>query len=334
MKAGRAIIGLVTGFVVVGATALTAFGRRERGIAWLVGMALSAIATTCWIPCLVLFCACWLGATIDAAVTGARSDAPIRWSAAAAMLFASLLVVGFIRAEVLEGFQTRTSSMYPTLEIGDHLVIDKLSPHWRSYERGEVIVFVYPCSPDRDYVKRIVALAGDTVEVRCHVLYVNGKPVPSTLVDANASYDDFFEESDEWVHKSCTRYREQLGGHTYEVFHDPDRPRSDAAHTPDARDFPYRGAVPSCANSEDAGRHIRQVLGTVINTPSDDRCAPQAHYVVPPDHVFVLGDNRNNSNDSRIWGSVPNDLIRGRAIGIWYTKNPQHGPLSRAGTIR
>src|SRR3954464_10345569 len=117
-------------------------------------------------------------------------------------LVVAVLLALALRAFVIEAFKIPSSSMYPTLEIGDHIFVNKfiygLRIPWtstkflelRAPKRGEVIVFMQPCEPDRDYIKRVVATAGDTVEVRCGVLYVNDIAVPQELVDANAAYDD------------------------------------------------------------------------------------------------------------------------------------------------
>jgi len=330
MNAGRAVAAIAGGFVFGGPIALAAFGRRRRGAAWLAGVVVSAVATTLWLPCIAAFCACWLGAMVDAAITGARSDQPLRWSDAGTMLVATLFVLAGVRGLVIEGFQMPSTGMSPTLEIGDHVFIDKLSPHWRPYARGEVVVFRHPCDGDRDYIQRIVAVGGDRIEIRCNMLYVNGKPTPQKLVNAHDAYADRNDASadGEWFSKQAVRYREQLGGHTYDVFEDT------ATAQPDARDFPLAGgAAPSCANSEDSGSRAREVIGTIETTPSSDPCGPQAQYVVPPNHVFMLGDNRNNSNDSRIWGSVPVESIKGRLLGIWLTKNPQRGAFERFGHV-
>src|ERR1700759_2247167 len=95
-----------------------------------------------------------------------------------------------LRAFVVEAFKIPSSSMYPTLEINDHIFVNKfiygVRIPWtttklfalRGPPRGEVIVFIYPCDPDRDYIKRVVATAGQTVETRCGVLYVDGVAVP------------------------------------------------------------------------------------------------------------------------------------------------------------
>ena len=255
---------------------------------------------------------------------------------------AAILIALALRAVVLEAFKIPSSSMYPTLEIGDHIFVNKFIYgvripwtttkffQFRGPDRGEVIVFIYPCDPDRDYIKRVIALAGDTVEVRCNIVFVNGKPYESKLLEAESChYDDYLENDNEWVRKACSRYDEQIGDIHHQTFHDAERPLRDqriaqgTQTSGDARDFPMRGASsPTCANSEDAakGYDAQQVRGKVVVTKpagSAGACEQQMHYVVPPGHVFVMGDNRNNSNDSRIWGSVPLENIKGKALFIW-----------------
>src|SRR5574338_136621 len=165
---------------------------------------------------------------------------------------AAILIALALRAFVIEAFKIPSSSMYPTLEIGDHIFVNKfiygVRIPWtktklfelRGPHRGEVIVFIYPCAPDRDYVKRVIAVAGDTVEVRCNVVYVNGKAVPSTLVEESGTYKDYDEEN-RWFARPRSVYRESLGGHVYETFHDSERPARDRARATltdgDARDF-------------------------------------------------------------------------------------------------
>jgi signal peptidase I len=256
---------------------------------------------------------------------------------------AAVLIALALRALVIEAFKIPSSSMYPTLEIGDHIFVNKfiygIRIPWtttkffqfRGPERGEVIVFIYPCDPDRDYIKRVIALENDTVEVRCNVVYVNGKAIPSKLVEAETChYNDYLENEGTWVRKACSRYEETVDGKHHDTFHDPDRPNRDqrlaagTQTTGDARDFPQRSFphAPSCAQSDDAGKalDVEQVKGKIVETKSESAasaCEPQLHYVVPPGHVFVMGDNRNNSNDSRVWGSVPIENIKGKALFIW-----------------
>src|SRR5206468_2579101 len=115
---------------------------------------------------------------------------------------AAVLIALALRAFVIEAFKIPSSSMYPTLEIGDHIFVNKFIygvriPYTRTKffelrgpERGEVIVFIYPCDPDRDYIKRVVALASDSVEVRCNVVYVNGVAVQNELIQGPAKLSD------------------------------------------------------------------------------------------------------------------------------------------------
>ena len=255
---------------------------------------------------------------------------------------AALLIALALRAFVFEAFKIPSSSMYPTLEIGDHIFVNKFIygvriPYTevkffeRSPSRGEVIVFQYPCDMDRDYIKRVIALAGDTVEVRCNIVYVNGKPIPSKMVQDgdHCSYKDYDEREDRWFTRKCSRYQETVAGDPYDTFHDEERPKRDAQiakgeQINDSRDFPTPGSrlIPSCSQAEEPGQHIEvaQVKGALIELKPESiagACEQQLQYKVPPGHVFVMGDNRNNSNDSRIWGSVPIENIKGKALFIW-----------------
>jgi signal peptidase I len=326
-----------------------ALGRPRRGAAWLAGVMIACALSALTIWALALAFAGWVGAAIDAFVLGYRAHAsrlrrtdesPFRWVSAStiAILISTVTCALALRMFVVESFKVPASSMNPTLEIGDHFMISKLA----TAELGDVIVFKYPCDPQRDYVKRLIARAGDTVEVRCNVVYVNGKPIPNKLVqDASAcSYRDYDEQAGRWFGRQCSRYRETLGSHTYEVFHDPERPARDASaeHTGDARDFPTRTLVvpPSCTLTSDLPTHGTNQHGKVVEVKPEgsvDACAPQVHYVVPPDHVFVMGDNRNNSNDSRVWGGVPTSAIKGRLVGIWGSLTPDGWSLARFGSV-
>lgn len=218
-----------------------------------------------------------------------------------------VFVVVFL-AGCKETYKQPSSSMLPTLEIGQ-----KLKIAGADFERGDVIVFRQTCAPDKKYVKRAIALGGDTVEIRCGVVYVNGKAIDATLVAASTSYEDRYDDiGGERVSKrEASRYREIHNGRSYEIFDDVERPNAKQAQL-FQKDFPRDGSVPSCASSLD-GNAIGEVLGKLVETKLDATgCELRQHYVVPPDSVFVLGDNRGNSNDSRFWGVVPLANLVGR----------------------
>lgn len=168
----------------------------------------------------------------------------------------ALLLALFIRTFIVQAFKIPSGSMIPTLAIGDHILVNKLSYGLRipflekylvdfgSVERGDVIVFIYPEDRSKDFIKRAVGVAGDNVEVREKKLFINGKAVE----DSHAHFEG---------------YDPQLGG-----------------------------------------------------TVNGDNYGPK---VVPEGHVFVMGDNRDRSYDSRFWGYVPLSEVRGKAFLIYWS---------------
>ena len=198
----------------------------------------------------------------------------------------AVLIALFLRAFVVEAFKIPSGSMIPTLQVGDHIFVNKFiygvrvpftnikfGMDYRQPKRGEVIVFIYPKEPDKDFIKRIVAAAGDTVEIKDGQLLVNGKAVPREHVDGDCHYEDFLEDLGRWEERTCNAFHETVNGSSYTTVYDSNR-----------------GAMPA--------------YGPVK---------------VPPEHVFVMGDNRDNSHDSRAWGFVPYDLIKGKAMVIWFS---------------
>jgi signal peptidase I len=210
---------------------------------------------------------------------------------------ACLLAVLLVRHSVVEAFRIPGGSMAPTLVAGDHVFVNKwvyglrvcghLLAHGRAPARGEVIVFRYPADPDKDFIKRIVGVAGDRVELKAGALVINGRPVDRQAVAGGCSFHDSDGETGQLRPPiTMTCFTEQLGAERYRVAYKDDGSLF--------RDFPADGPHTRCPASMD----------------------PDCR--VPADHVFVLGDNRDNSYDSRFWGSVPNDHIKGRLIGVWF----------------
>lgn len=189
----------------------------------------------------------------------------------------AVILALFIRTFVVQAFKIPTGSMETNLLIGDHLLVNKLvySPSLgpiedrllakKPLQRGHVVVFKFPEDPGRDFIKRVIGLPGETVEIRDKLVYVDGKPL-----------------DEPYVH-----------------FLEP----------PLRRDDPEYGL---------RSEGIR------------DNWGPQQ---VPAGSLFVLGDNRDNSRDSRFWGFLPRDQVKGRALIVYWSYEASKEEYHRTGYL-
>jgi signal peptidase I len=179
-------------------------------------------------------------------------------------LIVIVMVVLLIRVFVAQAYNIPSGSMKPTLLVGDFILVNKLVYRFSEPQRGDIVVFKYPIDPNIDFIKRIVALPGEQVEVKNNQVFINGKPLPLTEVgrgEENGVRKFIYEE----VMPEGIKHKVQF----YE-------------------DFPFS----------------RRDFGPVV---------------VPPNHYFVMGDNRDNSEDSRYWGFLPRENIVGKAFVIYFS---------------
>lgn len=192
-------------------------------------------------------------------------------------LFPVFLVVLVLRSFIIEPFRIPSGSMYPTLEIGDFIAVNKFSygvklPVLQTTiipislpERGDVVVFKYPKDPDVDYIKRVIGLPGDRITYIDRVIYVNDQAVSYEPIGKYVG-----TESGSVMNGAEVVKETLTPEHTHEILLDKSK----------------------------ASLNVQTL-------------------VVPPGEYFMMGDNRDHSNDSRFWGTVPEKNLKGKAFGIW-----------------
>lgn len=190
------------------------------------------------------------------------------------------VVALFIRQFVVEAFKIPSGSMIPTLTIGDHLLVNKFiyGPRipftdsrifsWKEPKRGDIIVFKYPENEDKNFIKRVVGVSGDKVQIINGKLFLNDQPVSLTPegTAAEAGQKSGIEG------RSPRLFDEQLGTVTHRIQYLVDQSQKN-----------------------------------------------EGPWLVPKESVFVMGDNRDNSQDSRFWGFVKYNKILGRALIIYWS---------------
>lgn len=202
----------------------------------------------------------------------------------------ALLLVFMIRSSVVEAFKIPSGSMIPTLLIGDHIFVNKFAYGFKipfsdwvtdrpiyvvrraPPKRGDVVVFLYPKDESLYYIKRVVGVPGDTIELREKNLYINNQAVNREPLKQEEIERIFSAiEEGKYSRGSLEMYREKLGDTNHLMM-------------------------------IDRSNFLGDAFGPIT---------------VPPESLFVMGDNRDFSNDSRYWGFVPFDNVKGKAMVIW-----------------
>ncbi len=175
------------------------------------------------------------GAAARAAARASRRS--IAWEYAEALIIAIVLAM-VIRTFIVQAFKIPSGSMLQTLQVGDHILVSKFLYRFTNPARGDIIVFKFPQDETRDFIKRVIGLPRDTIELRAKTLLINGKPLEEPYA----------------IYESLNPFRETFGPVT-----------------------------------------------------------------VPPGHLFMMGDNRDSSQDSRAWGFLDVEKVRGKAFVIYWS---------------
>ncbi|MSQ21007.1 MAG: signal peptidase I [Betaproteobacteria bacterium] len=224
------------------------------------------------------------------------------WVEYSKSFFPVILIVFLLRSFLVEPFKIPSGSMLPTLIVGDFILVNKFTYGIRlpiinqkiidigTPNRGDVMVFRYPRDPSVDYIKRVVGLPGDRIAYINKRLSINGVDVPR---ETAGKFSNRRQVS------FVKQYRETLGERAHLMLIEDDAP----AMMGIGESFPHRE---NCNYSREG-----------------------VTCTVPAGHYFMMGDNRDNSQDSRVWGFVPDENIVGRAFFIWFN----FGELTRFGSF-
>jgi signal peptidase I len=255
--------------------------------------------------------AAWLRGRREAATRAAGQD-PAKLPEPATVdyarsFFPVALVVLVLRSFIFEPFRIPSDSMMPTLLDGDFIIVNKYAYGLRwpvlnhkfldigAPQRGDVVVFRYPLDPGVNYIKRLVGLPGDHVQVTHDRITINGKPVPFQVV---APYDD-------GCYLNMQLAVEQLGSHTHQAMLCP-VPLNMTAEPP-----------PGC-NRRNSRGYFCGSSGPGADAALLEPDSAARTMVVPPNEYLMMGDNRDNSEDGRVWGYVPEDHLVGKATRVWF----------------
>ncbi|MFH1873871.1 MAG: signal peptidase I [Pseudomonadota bacterium] len=217
-----------------------------------------------------------------------------------ALLVAALIAL-FIRAFIIEAFKIPSGSMLPTLSIGDHIFVNKFiyglripftKTHFLQFQepkRGDVIVFIYPVDESKDFIKRVIGLPGDKIRLDGSSVFVNDQLVSHKLV---------------------------------QVQKDPQNKRWLLTDNGPVKHIPYAPDYLSYDFLEEDNNHIEHLV-------QYEKAAwrPTREFEVPEGHFFVMGDNRDNSADSREWGFVPAENVKGKAMFVWLSLDKDQGGI-------
>ena len=187
------------------------------------------------------------------ALAAPRSQGKSVFREYAEALIVAVLLALVIRTFVVQAFKIPSGSMLPTLQIGDHILVSKFLYYFQPIQRGEVIVFKFPQDESRDFIKRVIGLPGETLEIRGKQILINGKP----LDEPYAVYGDW--------------------------------------------------SVPRLGD--------RERLGPIV---------------IPPGRLFMMGDNRDHSMDSRIWGFLDTQKVKGKAFIVYFSVKSDDIPYASA----
>jgi signal peptidase I len=217
--------------------------------------------------------------------------------------FPVILIVFVLRSFLFEPFKIPSGSMIPTLLVGDFILVNKFTYGIRlpvinkkiidvnQPKRGDVMVFRFPDDTSLDYIKRVIGLPGDKIAYINKRLTINGKELPVKPME------DYLNKERISYSK---QYSESVDGREHAMLVEPDAPSG----VPFATAFKFRD---NCIYNSDG-----------------------VTCTVPPGHYFMMGDNRDNSSDSRVWGFVPEENIVGKAFFIWFNFNE----LKRFGSFK